>query len=147
QAGQNSDGDQSAQAGGQGQAAQGGTQAAQTGQGGAGASANGGGFRRQAGQGGEQPGGASGGSGRGQGGGRADTAILWKYHTDTKQLEPVQVRTGITDHTFTEVISPIHGTLNVGDQLIVGSAGGGQRTAGGGPGGAGAPGGARAPGR
>src|SRR5205085_201867 len=48
QAGQNSDGDQSAQAGGQGQPAQGGAQTAQAGQGGAGAGANGGGSRRQA---------------------------------------------------------------------------------------------------
>jgi HlyD family secretion protein len=148
-------GDQSAQTGGQNpQPAN--AQTAQTAQG-----ANGAGSpRRQAGQGpagsAEQPGGGAAGSGaargqggRGQGGGRADVAILWKYHADTKQLEPVQVRTGITDHTYTEIIAPLHGTLKDGDQLVVGSAGGGQRAGGfGGPGGGGgAPGGARAPGR
>lgn len=148
-------GDQSAQAGGQNSQAANGAQSAQTVQGATGA----GGMRRQAGQGpagsAEQPGGGAAGSGaargqsgRGQGGGRADVAILWKYHADTKQLEPVQVRTGITDHTYTEIIAPLHGTLKDGDQLVVGSAGGGQRAGGfGGPGGGGAPGGARAPGR
>jgi HlyD family secretion protein len=106
--------------------------------------------RRQAGQGpagsAEQPGG---GGSRGQaqsGTGRADVAILWKYHADTKQLEPVQVRTGITDHTYTEIIAPLHGTLNVGDQLVVGSAGTARASGGGtpglgGPGGGGRPGG------
>lgn len=155
QNGQNA-GDQSAQAGAPGQA-QAGAQTAQAGQGGpANAGAGNGGGRRQAGQGGETPGGGTAGGsgggrgqGRGQGGGRADVAVLWKYHADTKQLEPVQVRTGITDHTYTEIIAPLHGTLNAGDQLIVGSAGGTQRVGGfGGPGGGGgAPGGARAPGR
>jgi HlyD family secretion protein len=155
QGGQGAQGDQSAQAGGQNAQPASGAQSAQAAQGANGA---GGGARRQAGQGtagsGEQPGGGTGGSGaargeaggRGQGGGRADIAILWKYHADTKQLEPVQVRTGITDHTYTEIISPLHGTLKDGDQLVVGSAGGGQR-AGGFGGGGGAPGGARAPGR
>ncbi|HZU22406.1 MAG TPA: efflux RND transporter periplasmic adaptor subunit [Terriglobales bacterium] len=103
--------------------------------------------RRQAGQGGEQPGGGTRPQGgRAQGGGRADIAIIWKYHADTRQLEPVQVRTGITDHTYTEVIAPLHGTLNPGDQVVVGSAGA-QRASSGFGGGAGAPGGARAPGR
>lgn len=148
QAGQNS-GDQSAQTGAQGQASSGGAQTAQAAQGTANAGAANGGGRRQAGQGGETPGGGTAGSGggrgqgRGQGsGGRADVAILWKYHADTKQLEPVQVRTGITDHTYTEIIAPLHGTLKSGDQLIVGSAGGTQRA-----GGLGGPGGARGPGR
>jgi hypothetical protein len=58
----------------------------------------------------------------------------------------VQVRTGITDHTYTEIIAPLHGTLNVGDQLVVGSAGTARASGGGtpglgGPGGGGRPGG------
>ncbi|MBV8206905.1 MAG: efflux RND transporter periplasmic adaptor subunit [Acidobacteria bacterium] len=103
---------------------------------------------RPAGQGpagsGEQPGG---GTMRGQSGGSlADIAVLWKYHPDTRQLEPVQVRTGITDHTFTEIVTVLHGTLNESDSLVVGSAGG--RSGGSAPGGAAAgPGGVRPPGR
>jgi len=50
-----------------------------------------------------------------------DTAIVWKQTAD-KQLVPVQLKTGITDHTFTEVAQVLHGSLNPGDQLITGSA-------------------------
>src|SRR5215469_8938828 len=150
QAGQGGPSDQSAQGGGPNAPGQGGAQTAQAGQG---ANAAGGaGVQRQAGQGPAgstgQPGGAARGQGSGRGqGGRADVAILWKYHADTKQLEPVQVRIGITDHTYTEIITPIHGTLQEGDQLVVGSAGGGKAAAGGFGGGSGAPGRARPPGR
>jgi len=149
QAGQGGPSDQSAQ-GGPNAPAQGGAQTAQAGQGTN--AAGGAGMQRQAGQGpagsAGQPGGAARGQGSGRGqGGRADVAILWKYHADTKQLEPVQVRIGITDHTYTEIITPIHGTLQEGDQLVVGSAGGGKAAAGGFGGGSGAPGGARPPGR
>lgn len=148
QGGQNAQGNQPAAGGSQAGGAQSGTQTAQAGPG----QGSAGGQRRQAGQGpagsSEQPGGGAGNGGRrGQGGGRADVALLWKYHADTKQLEPVQVRTGITDHTFTEIVGVLHGTLNEGDQLIVGSAGG-ARASSGAPGiGGGGPGGARPPGR
>lgn len=50
-----------------------------------------------------------------------DMAVLWKQTADGK-LEPVQVKTGITDHTFTEVAQVTAGSLNPGDQIVVGSA-------------------------
>jgi hypothetical protein len=42
--------------------------------------------------------------------------------TADKKLAPVQIKTGITDHTFTEVAQVLHGSLNLGDQLVTGSA-------------------------
>ncbi|MBZ5510378.1 MAG: efflux RND transporter periplasmic adaptor subunit [Acidobacteriia bacterium] len=73
--------------------------------------------------------------GKGQGAGKAasasgpsqprpaapDTAIVWKLTAD-KQLTPVQIATGITDHTFTEVVQVLHGSISQGEQLVVGSA-------------------------
>ena len=108
-------GDQSAQA----QGAPG----AQMAQGGGGPRGqNGGGQRRQMGQGGEQPGG---GAGRGNsaaatGGAPMDRATIWKLGPD-KQLVPVLIKTGITDHTVTEVAQVLKGSLNDGDQLVTGS--------------------------
>jgi HlyD family secretion protein len=104
------------QAGG-GQPAQGGTQTAQAGE------ANGGAQRRQMGQGGEQPGG---GAGHGNSAGNTseaplDRATIWKLGPD-KQLVPVLIKTGITDHTVTEVVQVLKGSLNDGDQLVTGSA-------------------------
>jgi len=72
-------------------------------------------------------GGAAGAGGAGagdQGGGRAgsggarrqDSAIVWKLLPD-KQLEPVQVTLGVTDFTFTELVS---GNISQGDDLIIG---------------------------
>jgi HlyD family secretion protein len=55
-----------------------------------------------------------------------DTAIVWKLNSD-KSLEPVQVKTGITDHTFTEVAQVLHGSLNAGDQLAIGAMTTGQK--------------------
>ena len=57
------------------------------------------------------------------------TAILWKQTAD-KKLVPVQVQTGITDHTYTEVASVMHGSLNAGDQLVTGAAGSGAQKTG-----------------
>jgi HlyD family secretion protein len=54
-----------------------------------------------------------------------DTAIVWKVVNG--DLAPVQVKSGITDHTYTEVAQVLAGTLNAGDQLATGSAGGQQR--------------------
>ena len=50
-----------------------------------------------------------------------DTAIVWKLTAD-KQLAPVEIATGITDHTFTEVAQVLHGVISEGEQLVVGSA-------------------------
>lgn len=59
-------------------------------------------------------------SGLAQLGPRLDIAVLWKLRSD-KTLEPVKVRSGITDHTVTEVAELINGTLQVGDALVTGS--------------------------
>jgi HlyD family secretion protein len=53
--------------------------------------------------------------------GRLDVAILWKLLPD-KTLQPVQIRTGITDHTLTEVAEVLKGELNPGDELVIGAA-------------------------
>jgi HlyD family secretion protein len=85
-----------------------------------------GGQRRQAAQGGEQPGGGAARSGNraagdaGTGGAPLDRATIWKLTAD-KQLVPVQIKTGITDHTLTEVAQVLKGSLNDGDQLVTGS--------------------------
>jgi HlyD family secretion protein len=59
------------------------------------------------------------------GGGRA---IVWKLGRD-KSLEPVQIKTGITDHTYTEIVQVLKGQLQPGDELVIGSASGTQRPA------------------
>ncbi len=59
-----------------------------------------------------------------------DTAIVWKQAAD-KQLLPVQIKTGITDHTFTAVAQVLHGSLNPGDQLITGNASASSKPSGG----------------
>jgi HlyD family secretion protein len=51
---------------------------------------------------------------------RLDVAVLWKLHPDST-LEPVRIRTGITDHTVTEVAEILKGDLKEGDQLVTGS--------------------------
>jgi HlyD family secretion protein len=50
---------------------------------------------------------------------RMDVAVVWKLRPD-KSLEPVRIRTGITDHTVTEVAQVMNGQLNEGDQLVTG---------------------------
>jgi hypothetical protein len=49
-----------------------------------------------------------------------DVAIVWKLRAD-KTLEPVRVRTGITDHTVTEIVQVLNGELKDGDDVITGS--------------------------
>ena len=49
------------------------------------------------------------------------TGIVWKLTAD-KKLVPVQLKTGITDHTFTQVAQVLHGSLNPGEELVVGAA-------------------------
>jgi len=49
-----------------------------------------------------------------------DVAVIWKLRPD-KTLEPVRVRTGITDHTVTELAQVLSGQLNEGDQVVTGA--------------------------
>lgn len=49
-----------------------------------------------------------------------DVAIVWKLTAD-KNIEPVRIRTGITDHTVTEVAQVLKGELKPGDELVTGS--------------------------
>jgi len=51
---------------------------------------------------------------------RVDVAVIWKLRPD-KTLEPVKIRTGITDHTVTEVAQVLNGQVNEGDELITGA--------------------------
>jgi HlyD family secretion protein len=51
---------------------------------------------------------------------RLDVALLWKLHPDNT-LEPIRIRTGITDHTVTEVAEILRGELKEGDELVTGS--------------------------
>ena len=52
---------------------------------------------------------------------RNDSQVVWKLLPD-KTLEPVRIQTGITDHTFTELIHELNGSLKVGDELVTGIA-------------------------
>jgi HlyD family secretion protein len=74
-----------------------------------------GGQGAQAGPGGGGRGG-QGGSGAGGNSKRQDSAIIWKLLPD-KTLQPVQVTLGVTDFTFTALVS---GSLNPGDDLVIG---------------------------
>lgn len=55
------------------------------------------------------------------GGLRYDTQVVWKLLPD-KSLEPVRIETGITDHTFTELVLELNGDLKPGDDLVTGVA-------------------------
>jgi HlyD family secretion protein len=64
-------------------------------------------------------------SAQGQGNGRrgGDTSVTTVYKVGAKgELTPVQIKTGITDHTFTQVLQVVNGELKPGDQLATGSA-------------------------
>jgi HlyD family secretion protein len=50
----------------------------------------------------------------------ADVGVVWKQAKDGS-LQPVQLRTGITDHTNTEIAQVLKGDLQSGDQLVIGS--------------------------
>jgi hypothetical protein len=50
----------------------------------------------------------------------SDVAVIWKVLPNNK-LEPVQIQTGITDHTTTQLVKILNGQLNEGDQLITGA--------------------------
>jgi HlyD family secretion protein len=51
---------------------------------------------------------------------RFDIAVVWKMHPD-QTIEPVKIRTGITDHTVTEVAEVVKGELKQGEELVTGS--------------------------
>ena len=51
---------------------------------------------------------------------RHDVSVVWKVAAD-KSLQPVQIRTGITDHTNTEVAQLLKGSLQPGDELVTGA--------------------------
>jgi HlyD family secretion protein len=52
---------------------------------------------------------------------RYETQVVWKQRSD-KSLEPVRIKTGITDHTFTELVQSLNGELKSGDELVTGVA-------------------------
>ena len=49
-----------------------------------------------------------------------DVAVLWKLRPD-KTVEPVRIRSGITDHTVTEVAELFNGSLTNNDELVTGA--------------------------
>jgi HlyD family secretion protein len=49
-----------------------------------------------------------------------DIAVVWKLLPD-KSIAPVQVRVGITDHTYTELAQVLAGRVEPGDQLVIGT--------------------------
>ena len=68
-----------------------------------------------------------------------DVAVVWKLMPD-KTLKPVQIKTGITDHTVTALVQVLKGDLKEGDEVVIGAAsaragGGANRPGGFGPGG------------
>ena len=69
---------------------------------------------------------------------RYDSQVVWKLAPD-KSLQPVRIKTGITDHTFTEVIQDLNGDLKAGDELVTGVAQGRASATAPRPGGPGAP--------
>ena len=49
-----------------------------------------------------------------------DGVVLWKLRRD-RTLEPVRIRSGITDHTVTEVAEVFNGSLNSDEDLVTGA--------------------------
>jgi HlyD family secretion protein len=90
-----------------GQSGQGGSGGARKAQGGSGAGTGSDGAT------GDQSGGRS---GSGGGGKRQDSTIIWKL-LPSNALQPVQVTLGVTDFTFTELVS---GNVSPGDDLVIG---------------------------
>src|SRR5262249_22296939 len=48
-----------------------------------------------------------------------DEAVVWRLHKSDNSLEPVRVSLGVTDHSFTEIVAVLQGTLKEGDDLVV----------------------------
>ena len=61
------------------------------------------------------------GGGMGRGPAPTDLAIVWKLMPD-KSVTPVQIKIGITDHTVTQVVDVLKGTLKEGDEVVIGAA-------------------------
>ncbi|HKD45589.1 MAG TPA: efflux RND transporter periplasmic adaptor subunit [Candidatus Angelobacter sp.] len=57
----------------------------------------------------------------GQSSDQATTAVVWKLDNN-KQLQAIEIKLGITDHTMTEVAQVLKGSLNQGDQVVTGAA-------------------------
>ena len=51
---------------------------------------------------------------------RLDEAVVWKLGPQ-QELVPVKVKTGITDHTITEIVAVLGGELKEGDDVVTGS--------------------------
>ena len=60
---------------------------------------------------------------------RHDVSVVWKQAAD-KSLQPVLIRTGITDHTDTEVAQLLKGSLQPGDELVTGAVNNTQKSGG-----------------
>lgn len=60
-------------------------------------------------------------------GSNVETAVVWKLDAD-KKPEPVLIKIGITDHTYTELAQVLKGQLQAGDQLIIGAGNNGSST-------------------
>ena len=60
---------------------------------------------------------------------RHDVSVVWKVTAD-KSLQPVQIRTGITDHTNTAVAQLLTGSLQPGDELVTGAVSTAQKSSG-----------------
>jgi HlyD family secretion protein len=69
---------------------------------------------------------------------RYDSQVVWKLAPD-KSLQPVRIKTGITDHTYTEVVQDLNGEIKTGDELVTGVAQGRASATAPRPGGPGAP--------
>jgi HlyD family secretion protein len=54
---------------------------------------------------------------------RSATAVVWKLRADGS-LEPARIALGITDHSYTELGTILHGRLDEGDEVVTGSVGG-----------------------
>jgi HlyD family secretion protein len=52
---------------------------------------------------------------------RTDTRIVWRL-TSAKTIAPLSIKTGITDHTNTELVQIANGNLKPGDQVVTGVA-------------------------
>jgi HlyD family secretion protein len=48
-----------------------------------------------------------------------DEAVVWKLHKSDNTLEPVRVSLGVTDHSYTEVVAVLQGSLKEGDDLVI----------------------------
>jgi len=102
--------------------------ARQSGQGSGGQQAGGGQGGQRQGRSGSTGGGWGGGASGGQGGGRprrqpGQTVYVLAEGEDGKSaLRPVQVRTGITDGRYTQVVQVVSGALNPGDTVVTGVA-------------------------